>query len=393
MTPPLNGNALRVWSAQPCLRGDVQKLPEQNLSRNKNCSSSIKSKIVVDARLRGLLRSSLATLKERWFAPTRRGAITVRALAFSRVDLEPSDGNYHAQASGRPRGSKTQVMLLYAWRSLPSGPAKSPTSCPNKQLSVFPAEFSARVLRSATFLCVVFNTRRHDMKLILHRTKKAISRGSRNICIGIGSKWKLRHTCYYLYIRNKITGIQSQVFAKSWNCKACVKNILIPQYLKKLNTIKWDYFVTVTTKTKCAPPVWRINRAKKKFQDFLRSATNRYAPKGGVVYFSSIGLTSTGRIHFHFLWKGAKPSKKWIRKKWHGLTGCYEVDVRPAHDNHKLYLLKNAAQIPDFSLDTRFTFKDQNELHDFRRVTYTHGIFPALPKTKSEWEVMNFSQN
>lgn len=154
---------------------------------------------------------------------------------------------------------------------------------------------------------------------------------------------------------------------KDWNCDNGRK-ILSHEWTAKIKAFKAKYMLTVTTRWAFTPN--GMEHAKKAIAPFLRSLKYR-----NIKYISVMGAAQHEKIHFHIACKGEKPSIRWIKQKWHKLTGCYYVHIEKWHSNLPAYLVwSNAAQIPNHKEGkTAWITLEQ----PFRRIQTSARLFPS----------------
>jgi hypothetical protein len=86
-----------------------------------------------------------------------------------------------------------------------------------------------------------------------------------------------------------------------------------------------------------------------------------------------------GTIHYHIVCKGPRPSKKWVKEKWHRLSNCYYTKISDAHENIPWYLIeKNAAALPNHK-EGVFAW---SESAVFQRIRATSNLFPKSKNLK-----------
>lgn len=147
-----------------------------------------------------------------------------------------------------------------------------------------------------------------------------------------------------------------------------------------MDGINFNKFITLTTSLPFTSAS-NILRAKELLGRF-RLALKYKAP--GVRFVWGIGLTKSNLMHFHLLATGDVPSKTWIHKKWHKISGYTHTHATDAQEAHKYYLARNLSEIPDFSEVYELTLADCNSLKNFRRFGYSEGLLPrpaARPKS------------
>ncbi|MFA5974686.1 MAG: hypothetical protein WC859_00795 [Elusimicrobiota bacterium] len=169
---------------------------------------------------------------------------------------------------------------------------------------------------------------------------------------------------------------------KTWRCKACAYN-MTQTLIAEMGKLKGSYFLTLTTDIPFAPPATNIKDIQKHLGQFLRAFSYQY---GSPRYFWGFGVTKRKKIHIHILGEGRRPSLKWIKRKWHKLTGYYIVHLKPAEETHVQYIAWNMARLPDyFSSSSGFSAIDRRVMRRFRRYGRSRGFCKKKMST-GDWE-------
>lgn len=193
------------------------------------------------------------------------------------------------------------------------------------------------------------------------------------------------HTCREMIYENRLTGEIRKSPENVWHCKLCAEQ-KIRKLCNDLAPIKWDAFITLTTRIFFKPPVHNILKLKRKFRRCLEAMRYEYED---VDYLWTLGVTDDDKLHYHILWRGPMPDKTWLSRKWHKLTRCYIVDIRPARDGDVKYIGYNAAHLPNIHGDNSPfpAHWDRRKLKRFRRIGVSKGLIPPKPKKSIGWNL------
>lgn len=174
------------------------------------------------------------------------------------------------------------------------------------------------------------------------------------------------------------TGVRSFYCTKGWSCPTGNGGMsLVRKNMKWFGGVKWDSMMTLTHNVLFAPPVWRVLRAREQFLIALKAA----ARKHGFKSLWTLGVGNNGHMHHHVLIQGRAPSSRWMRELWRELTGCQQINIRPAKPGDLWYLLaENALKVPNIYEDERFTLENMRGLERFHRVSHSRDLAPKPPR-------------
>jgi hypothetical protein len=177
--------------------------------------------------------------------------------------------------------------------------------------------------------------------------------------------------CQTISIIDAVTGIKFKPECHDWNCSNG-KRYLIKKWICRLNNFNGDYMLTLSTKYDFT--FKGVKKANEVLTKFLAAMSYRKKFE----YISVMGFDSL--VHFHIIIKGTKPNKRWAKKKWHKLTGCYEIDLKERHANTDVYLIiDNASRLPNHK---EGVYAWEGFGHSFKRIRTSKNLFPKNKQLK-----------
>ena len=146
-----------------------------------------------------------------------------------------------------------------------------------------------------------------------------------------------------------------------------------------MKNIKYDCHITITSRHTYTS-AYNVKRAQAELKSFLGALRYKFDGK----HFWCMGVGHDGnRIHYHILYQGGKPSKKWIKRKMFARNGCYQVKVEKFHPDQIQYLIRqNAARVPHPSDVPNFSADGAYGLH-IHRIGASRGFLPPPPRAES----------